>query len=276
MRCFYFLILPLLFACANNGYSQVVWFPSGINIQPFTANFLEPRAGFSYIIDESNLRLDIGTTTDIFLYEVGDKHFSVGADLFTYTRLRGESNFHFPVETIDYLFGINAGYKISIDEKKECGFRFRLSHISSHLVDGAFDTGINNWRDNRNPRTYSREFIELFPYYRVCELRVYLGLTYLVHVNPDFIGKGIYQAGFDYYANGIINDFINPFVDYDFKLSEVEKFSGNNIIETGIKLGEYDSKGISVIFSYYSGKSIHGEYFNINEKYATLGLNVDL
>lgn len=276
MRGFYFCVFSFALTCTVCNYSQTTWFPSGLNIQPFTANFLEPRAGFSYIISETDLRLDIGTTADIFLYEIDDKHFSLGADLFTYTRLRGESNFHFPVETVDYLFGINAGYKIFIDEKREYGFRFRLSHISAHLVDGAFDSAINDWRDNRNPRTYSREFIELFPYYRVYGLRVYLGITYLVHVNPDFIGKGIYQAGFDYYANGIINDFITPFVAYDLRLLKVEKLTGNNIFETGIKFGKYDSKGFSIIFSYYSGKSIHGEYFNINEKYTTLGLNVDL
>jgi hypothetical protein len=235
-----------------------------MNIQPFTANFLEPRAGFSYLLGREEIRLDIGTSADIFLYRSGNKFLSFGADLFTYTRLRGRSCFHFPVETIDYLFGINSGYKI-IDDNKEYGFRFRFSHISAHLVDGAFDNNIRDWRNGRNPRTYSREFFELFPYYKINGLRVYTGFTYLIHVNPGFVGKGIYQFGFDYFADKLIADIASPFIAYDFKLLEINKFIGNNIISSGIKFGNYYSNGVSIIFSYYTGKSIHGEYFNLNE-----------
>ena len=35
---------------------------------------------------------------------------SFGADLFTYTLLRSQSDFHFPVDAVDYLFGVNFGY----------------------------------------------------------------------------------------------------------------------------------------------------------------------
>jgi len=252
-----------------------VWFPGGLNIQPFTANFLEPKAGFSYMLDRSEIRLDIGTSSDIFLYQSGNRSVSFGADLFTYTRLRGQSSFHFPVETVDYLFGINTGYKVT-DGNEEYGLRFRFSHISAHLVDGAYDHRLGMWNNGQNPRTYSREFIELFPYYRFNGLRFYLGFTYLVHVNPEFLGKEIYQAGFDYYADRLIAGLATPFIAYDFKLSRIDKFSGNNIIAAGIKFGSYRAKGISIIVTYFSGKSIHGEYYNFNENYTALGFNVDL
>jgi len=280
MRFFFLLILAFSFSTFTksqiDSLNRSDWFPPGLNIQPFTANFLEPKAGFSYILGKSELRLDIGTSADIFIHKWGNRFFSFGADLFTYTRLRGENDFRFPVETIDYLFGVNAGCKKVINDKEQFGFRFRLSHISAHLVDGSFDSQNKVWRENKEPKTYSREFVELFPYYSFDGLRIYLGLTYLVHSNPAFVGKWIYQSGFDYYAKGLINNFIIPFVAYDFRLTKVNKYSGNNIFETGIKFGEHNSKGVRVIFSYYSGKSIHGEYFNINEKYTTLGLNVDL
>jgi Protein of unknown function (DUF1207) len=275
MRTFCFIFFLLLLTPFVNSQTTIKWFPSGLNVQPFTANFLEPRAGFSYILGKNEIRLDIGTTTDIFLHKHQNKSFSLGADLFTYTRLRGENDFKFPVETIDYLFGVNAGCKIT-NADKEIGFRVRLSHISAHLVDGSFDSQKMFWRDNKSPRTYSREFVEFFPYYKFAGLRIYLGLTYLAHINPPAFGRWIYQGGFDYYADGLISDFITPFAAYDFKLAKVSKYSGNNILETGFKFGKYNSKGISIIFSYYSGKSVHGEYFNINEKYTTFGINVDL
>ena len=275
MRLFLLLFLISLFSFPVKPQAETAWFPSGINIQPFTANFLEPKAGFSYLLGREEIRLDIGTSADIFLHKSGNKFLSFGADLFTYTRLRGRSSFHFPVEAIDYLFGVNSGYKI-IDNDKEYGFRFRFSHISAHLVDGAFDNSIKDWRNGRNPRTYSREFIEIFPFFRITTLRFYTGFTYLVHVNPEFVGKGIYQLGFDYFADKLIAGIATPFLAYDFKLTRIDKYSGNNIIAAGVKFGNYNSKGISIIVSYYAGKSIHGEYFNLNENYTTLGINMDI
>ena len=109
-----------MFVTSIYSQNENEWFPPGMNIQPFTANFLEPKAGFSYLLGREEIRLDIGTSADIFLYRNENKFLSFGADLFTYTRLRGRSSFHFPVETIDYLFGINSGYKI-VDKNKEYG-----------------------------------------------------------------------------------------------------------------------------------------------------------
>ena len=254
--------------------SHSEWFPAGIHIQPFTANFLEPRARTSFMIGKNELRLDIGATADLFHYKKGNKTLSFGSDLFTYTRLRGEKDFHFPVETIDYLFGINAGYKVIVNDK-EYGFRLRISHISAHYVDGHYDYSINYWRNYITPRVYSREFVELFPFYRINSLRIYAGLTYLFHVNPDRVGKGIYQLGFDYFLTSL-SDFFSPFIAYDFKVGKIEKFYGNNIISAGLKFGNYNSKGISVMFSYYSGKSVHGELFDLNENYFSFGINTDL
>ncbi|MGE5806333.1 MAG: DUF1207 domain-containing protein [Ignavibacteria bacterium] len=274
MRIFFFLTLTILLNSFLLSQTTEEWFPAELNIQPFTANFLEPKAGVSYHLGKSQLRLDIGTSRDIYRRHCEDKIISFGADFFTYTRLRGEKEFHFPVETIDYLFGINAGFKKSKPDS-EYGFRFRLSHISAHLVDGQFDTGTQDWRNGRKPQVYSREFIELFPFYRAYGARIYAGFTYLIHVSPDYLGKEIYQIGFDYYLIDFVQLFV-PFAAYDFKLSKISKYSGNNIISAGIKFGKYDSRGLSILFSYFSGKSIHGEYFDLNEQYSTIGLNLDL
>lgn len=254
---------------------QHIWFPEGLNIQPFTANFLEPKAGFSYLLGKSELRLDIGTSRDILLITDKSKNLSLGADLFTYTRLRGEKDFHFPVDAIDYLFGINAGYRV-IDLNFEHGIRIRLSHISAHFVDGHFDTKSLSWRDGRQPRVYSREFLEFFPFIKKEGVRAYLGLTYLFNSSPSIFGKAIYQIGFDYYLTDLFSDFITPFAAYDLKVIKIDKYSGSNIFSIGFKLGRFSSKGFSLIFSYFSGKSIHGEYFDLNEKYSTFGFNLDL
>lgn len=265
----------LLYFASIFSQDKSEWFPPSLNIQPFTANFLEPKGGFHYIMGESEIRLDIGTTADLYHHKNKNKTFSFGADLFTYTRLRGEGEFHFPVEAIDYLFGINAGYKIKNDNI-EYGIRFRFSHISAHFVDGKFDYRIYDWRNGDIPRVYSREFFEFFPFYRINGFRAYAGLTYLIHTTPKFIGKGIYQAGFDHYFYNLFSASVSPFIAYDFKLNHVHKFRGNNIISAGVKFGKYNAKGINLMFSYFSGLSIHGEYFDRYERYGSLGINVDI
>ena len=176
MKTLNILVLSALFVTSNYAQKETEWFPAELNIQPFTANFIEPRAGAMFAFGENQLRLDIGTSRDILWLKSDDDNVSFGLDLFTYTRLRKESNFKFPVETIDYLFGINSGYKKHTG-KNEWGVRFRFSHISAHLVDGSYDENTNSWRDGRAPFVFSKEFFELFPYYKFSGFRGYLGLT---------------------------------------------------------------------------------------------------
>jgi len=271
------IILILLAIIPKFSYSQSIesWFPNKLNIQPFTANILEARDGSSYLFGEKRLRLDAGISSDVYQVHNGNSTLSFGADLFTFTRLRNENNFRFPVETIDYFFGINSGYKV-IENNYEYGFRIRLSHISAHLVDGSYDEQNSVWRNGRVPFVYSREFIEVLPYYKINEFRIYGGFTYLFHRIPTTIGRGIYQAGFDYYLVNLAGKNVTPFLADDFKLSQMGKYTGNNIIEAGIKFGEYNGKGFRILVSYTSGKSIHGLYYDLNENYASFGFSFDL
>jgi hypothetical protein len=218
------------------------------------------------------IRLDVSRSTDFAQINYNNSILSFGMDLFTYTRLRAESEFHFPVETIDYLFGINSAYKIA-DNDNEYGLRFRLSHISAHFVDGQYDYKINYWRNGRSAIVYTREFIELFPYYSIKSMRLYTGFDYLFHRKPFDINRFICYLGFDYYYTNFESIF--PFIAYNFKLEKINKYSGSNILTAGIKFGDYKSRGLSLAITYFAGKSIHGEYYNLNESYFTLGFNLD-
>ncbi|MBK9099512.1 MAG: DUF1207 domain-containing protein [bacterium] len=273
----FILIVSLLLILRINSFAQTTteWFPADLNIQPFTANFLEPKTGFQYLFDLEKVRIDIGTSHDIIHWIDKDRSFSFGADFFTYTRARSEANFKFPVETVDYLFGVNGSYKYEIDES-ELGVRLRFNHISAHLVDGYYDAGTESWMNGREPFVYSKEFFELIGYYKIYDLRVYLGITYNIHIVPDEIKKEIFQIGFDYYPDKLATSVFTPFVAYDFKLVGTDKYVGNNIISAGIKFGHPESRGFSILASYFSGKSVHGEFYDLNENYATIGINLDI
>lgn len=271
------LIISAILVITSISFSQnkKEWFPENLNIQPFTANFLEPKAGALFALNENKIRLDIGRSQDILQIKFEDLTLSAGVDLFTYTRLRSAENFKFPVETIDYLFGINTGYK-KLLYGNEFGFRFRFSHISAHLVDGQYDEQNSEWRDGRNPFVFSKEFVELFPYFSTKGFRIYAGLTYILHKIPVDIKRGIYQIGFDYNIIPFSSDLLTPFIAYDFKLNGINSYVGNNSFTIGLKFGGSNKKGISVHFTYISGYSVHGEYYDLRENYANIGFNLDL
>ncbi len=269
------LLFVLLFGGNNFAQTKYELFPSELNIKPFVANILEPKAGCLFTSGKNNLRLDIGTSKDFVQFGSKEKTYSFGGDFFTFTKLRGEKDFHFPVDAVDYLFGLNGSIKIK-NANSECGLRFRLSHISAHFVDGHFDNYSNTWRGDRTPRVYSREFIELTPFYMLNDLRIYVGYSYLFHVVPKEIGKNILQIGGEKFFTLSFADYLFPFIAYDLRLTKIGKYSGTNSLSAGVKVGKKDSGGISFMLDYFSGNNIHGEYFDYKENYFAFGLNLDL
>ena len=78
-----FSLLLMIYLFSSISFSQ--WkhelFPSDLNIQPFTANFLEPKAGFLISTDNNKLRLDISTSRDIVHWYDEGESISIGADV---------------------------------------------------------------------------------------------------------------------------------------------------------------------------------------------------
>ncbi len=271
-----FVVILILFCFSQlNAQKKVELFPDSLTIQPFAANTLEPTLGFLFHTSENELRLDIGNSLDFVRVTNCGSTYAFGADLFTYTRLRKEGNFHFPVDAVDYLFGINFSWKMNFDGI-EAGARLRLSHISAHMVDGHYENTLNVWKDDQNPRVYSREFFELMPYLKFNNIRIYAGITYIFHIDPDFLKKDNYQLGFDYFAPVELFGVIYPYLGYDLKLIHPDAYTANNSIVAGFKFGKKYGRGISLYFQYYSGHSVHGEYFDKKVDYSAIGINLDL
>jgi len=270
------LIVLFISAGIVSAQSEVEFFPDKLNIQPFTANTIEPKLGFVFQTNQNQLDLNIGNSMDFVQLKDGYSTYSFGADLFTYTLLRKEENFHFPVDAVDYLFGVNFSYKKQV-HNYSFGIRGRISHISAHFVDGHFDKANNQWMNGLDPIVYSREFIELMPFYQYEDLRVYLGGTYNFHLDPNRLGKSNIQTGFDYFLKNKISDLITPLIGYDFRLVKVHSFySANNSINIGVKFGKPEGKGFRVYYQYYSGNDLHGEYVDFKSTYSAIGINLDL
>jgi len=180
--------------------------------KPLTANIIEPRIGAFYHFQPDKLRLDIGSSVDLTGYRQNEMtELRCGADFYTFTRLRSENNFKFPVETADYYFGLNVTVKHLI----ECiptYLRIRWAHISSHLVDGlAHDTILT-----LEPYVYSREFLDLIWAMHFDSVRLYAGGSWVYSRKPSNGNALVPELGMDFkYPLSNKYSFVGG---YDFKL----------------------------------------------------------
>ena len=281
LTCLLFLSL----GSNNNAFSEediqpngrVILVPHGLLFRPLLANTYEPRVGLVSQLGKNQLRLDIGNSIDLLQFNAikDSSSFSMGTDFFTYTLLRGEGNFHFPVDASDYFFGVNFNYKSST-AFSVISSRLRISHISAHFVDGHYDNTKGEWKDSRYPIVYSREFIDLVI---ACEpsqlsdaVRGYVGATYLFHIDP-IVAPFFGYAGLEWHSKSVLSS--NFYAGYQITVMKSSVIAFRQNVQLGAKFGEWSRRGLNLFVSYFSGFSIHGEYFDTKENYFGLGFLVE-
>ncbi len=285
-----FILTAVLLICMNNASGESILNPTvkptfNTLFKPLLADPMEPRIAVMPWLQERHLQLDIGTSADLYLSE--NKDFAAGVDFATYSLLNRSDNFKFPVDAIDYLFGINASWKqpVSIGALPfdEFSGKIRLSHISAHFEDGHIDATTRqliqpaDWSGNL-PFTYSREFINLVVALSSPKHRIYGGYQYLYHTIPDGINPHSFQAGVE------ISTSDNTYLAADFKLlpiwqpliEETRGFRGTWNVQAGTRLNSIGLAKVRVACNYFSGMSRHGMYFYRPESYSTIGFIVDL
>ncbi|PKL80399.1 MAG: hypothetical protein CVV25_04520 [Ignavibacteriae bacterium HGW-Ignavibacteriae-4] len=251
---------------------------SRLNFNPLIANPYEARIGFIGQPSEERLRMDIGASFDLFKLS---KQGTFGIDMMTYTRLRSEGRFKFPVETTDYYFGVNSAFSFYGDaifgrifngvEK----LRIRLAHISSHLIDG-YTT------DNEfitPPFVYSREFLEVIykvdhDYYtNYTSISPYIGVNYIFSKIPRNIESFELISGIEYRKG--LTDNISIEAGYNFTLKGLDDtYYGVNSGQAGILYNFTKNRAIFVGVYLYDGLSMHGMFFNQKDSYIGIGTQI--
>ncbi len=259
------LILLFIFVSFYSGYSSDLLF------KPLTANPFEPRIGTIYEEEDDRLRLDIGASFD--MVQFGEKEndvflSAIGADFFTYTRLRSEGRFKFPVETSDYFFGLNYSCRYDLKDYALEG-RARLSHISSHLVDGYSEDS----KFFQEPFVYSREFLDLVVALDYNNIRPYLGVCLVFSYQPDDINKIIPQFGIDWQKQ--LNEIFDVSIGYDLKLDGQNSVaSAVHAAQGGLIAKVSDHFGIFGGIYYYHGNSMHGMFYDQKDSYFGYGFQL--
>lgn len=261
---------------------------------PYAGRY-EARIGGASEPGHEKLRLDIGASIDVLTIRdstnmsarYGATRLSLGADFFTWSRLRSEPNFKFPVEAVDYYFGVNAAIRLAriaghaplISE-----VRLRAAHVSAHLVDGDPAFGDTSFA---GPAVYSREFFDgmiAANGERIAgalgafnaALRPYLGVVYLIHTVPQAASDATPYAGFDGY---FVPSESLPIViqgGYEARLNtELDAAIGEHHARLGLKIGRPYSNGVTLETAWFSGRSIYGQRFGRRESYLSIGFAVD-
>jgi hypothetical protein len=272
-------IFTILFGAAisNAGAASdsIDFFRSERVYRPIEAGILEARTGFQKYTNTDYLKLDIGVSIDVVSLISGNHIYSAGVDFFTFSNLRSEENFKFPVDAIDYFFGINLNFQSDISKDRKVSARFRLSHISSHLEDGHVyertDTIFT-------PFVFSKEFVDVSAIYEYnvskrLSLRGQGGFNYIFHSIPDEISPLSGQIGLE--AKYFVTDILSLYISNEVTIAEVSSnVSANENLETGVTLGKRNSRGISFYFNYYDGQDYRGQYYG--DYLNTKGLGVKI
>lgn len=279
-RLLFLLLIVSQSQSLNNLYAKndsTYFFSSNLLFVPPKAAIFEAKTGVTKFIDDKNLKLDIGATFDIAGMRMGKNNFSFGVDFITFSSLRSESNFKFPVDAIDYMFGVNFNYKRDLDSKNIFSARLRISHISSHLEDGHI------YEDSDTiftPFVFSKEFIDVaamdeYSLSKDLSVKSMIALNFVFHAIPKGISTFSGQLGIElrYY----LYKSLSLYLSNDNTFATVNGTSNlNESFESGVSIGEKGSRSISVYFDYYDGQDYRGQYYGGYLNYKGIGLRFEL
>ncbi|MEP7145915.1 MAG: DUF1207 domain-containing protein [bacterium] len=255
---------------------SLFFFSSNLLFVPTESSIFESRIGVTKFTDKKYLKLDIGATIDLIGYKEVQNTFSLGVDFFTFSNLRSEANFKFPVDAIDYFFGVNLNFKKYLSGK-DFSSRLRISHISSHFEDGH----IYEIADTvHSAAVYSKEFINLaavkeFTLHNKINIKTLIALDYIFHSVPKDLSKLSGQLGLE--TRYFFSDILAVYLSNDLTLASVNsKTNLNENFEGGISFGGFHKRTIKFYFTFYDGQDYRGQYYGKYLKYKGLGIGFQI
>jgi len=264
----------------------VCLFPGNALFAPLPASPEEPRVGLRREFGSMRMRLDIGASYDILGYNPASDtsaHFRVGADLFAYALTTSYQGLHLQVDAVDGYFG---GHVIYLHQRPASFtlLRLRILHLSSHLIDGHFRLETKTWLDGQLPRPYSRDYAEATAAYSWGGARwsavLYAGFLHAWFVRPDNMTRfNTFQgvlARTSQWIGPLWGTPVNLYVADHFMLSGVDKLSGSNTLEGGVKFGEWSGGGMKLYVSYHTGMEIYHQYYDVKRSDVGIGFALDV
>ncbi|HUI11617.1 MAG TPA: hypothetical protein VL221_14885 [Bacteroidota bacterium] len=256
--------------------------PPGTIFAPLRANYEEPRVGIRKEAGTSRLKLDIGSSIDFveFRPDTCGGRFRIGADFFTYALTTSSEGLRLQVDAVDGFFGGHVAYATGDGHLLA---RLRLLHISGHLIDGHWNHITQQWIDNKLPIPYTRDFGELVGEYawhgEAATLCAYSGFSYATLVRPDSLARFATIHGVELHTTGLTGPVGGrPFSVYiadNLAFTGIPTYYGTNTLESGVKFGDWDGRGVRFYLSYYHGLEVFSQYYYVKTDQWGLGFAFD-
>lgn len=260
--------------------TDIEFMPIGLNFYPIKASFTEPRIGLQYFTENGKLKVDLGMSIDVFRYGVNaNEKFSFGVDFMAYALGSKIKSKQLPIETAEGYFGFNFSYK---NEEKNYRIRLKAIHNSSHLVDGLYDAATNNWGNGSKPISYSKDYLELtFAHSEDIGkfiLTYYGTIDYALVINPKDQKRLNGAIGFELpyrVADNFFGKDVYIFAAHQISSLGLEKYLFNNHSMTGFRFGNWESSGVVLYLSYYSGNNFFNQYYKERIKKISFGFFIE-
>jgi len=153
----------------------------------------------------------------------------------------------------------------------------RVYHQSSHLGDEFMLTPQGKATSRVN---LSFEGIDcLLSYYHIAGMRLYGGGGYIIHKDPSYIKPLKIQGGLEYRAeNTFLNGKLRPVTGLDVKAEQMARWTPGISFKTGVQIENsvLISSEIQLMLEFYSGKSMHGQFYSDRIQYIGIGLHAFL
>lgn len=238
--------------------------PRGRLFRPLLADPGEARLGLFSYVTGNRLEGTIGGSWEGFGVAWSDTQrtrLRVGIHAGVFTLLR-KSSATFPLETADFLFGTHTDV--------QRGFftgRLAFDHISAHLVDG--------YNGPRSAFTYSREFFTLYGSYDRSWFRLYAGLRLSSHAIPK-IKRGGLQTGTELTSMPLWGRLARVYVAYDLRVFDDPGATANQTVQAGLLFHSVAHTGLRIAALLHSGRSEHGQFHDLPDRFAGVGIFFDL
>jgi hypothetical protein len=266
--------------------SQWEFLPSPTLLLPFPASVEEPRTGIRKEIGSSRMTLSIGGQIDLVEWAprgTSDVHMRVGAQLFTYALTTSYQGLRLQMDAVDGFFG---GYVVYQQRGRASvvTLRFRILHLSSHMLDGNYDLTSGQWKNGREPLPLSRDSGELLGGYTWIgagwEVMVYAGFSYATLVRPPELMRWNTLSGIVAHTSAwpgkVFGKPASLYLSDHFTLAGLSSLQGTNILEFGLKMGEWEGYGVKMYCNYHSGLEIFHQYFDVRRNDWGLGIAFDI
>lgn len=278
-------ILIVFISYSINAQIKYEFLPSGLHFKPLASNVYEPRLGVLYFPDDRSLKVDIGNSIDIIMFNdlLPNTKLTFGIDFMAYGLASSYQGKRLQIDALDGFFGGNGTLSYNYDNNNIYKFRFRIIHNSAHLVDGSYNSSTGTWKNNYLPVPYAKDFAELTSVKEskisIGNYRIYFGVSYAMLIRPDLLKRWTFNSGLELYLNDVFGEVLkkeaNLYVAYHYSLIGAPKYMGNNTLSAGIKLGKVYNKGINFYISYHLGMSYFSEYFSKRINKFGTGFNVE-